>query len=66
MNREQIIMELKEEIRRRFMLLTEDEKNLIRRNRQTPYARVLRKVLGQELLSGLRTADFNENLNREI
>jgi hypothetical protein len=48
---------LKQEIRQRFMNLTEEEKNIIRRNKETPYAQVLRKVLGRELLSGLRVAD---------
>ena len=54
---------LKEEIRQRFMALTEDEKNLIRQNKDTPYARVLRKVLGKKLLSGLRVANPRENLD---
>jgi len=49
---------LKEEIRQRFMALTEEEKNLIRQNKETPYAKVLRKVLGEELLSGLRVANM--------
>jgi len=37
--------------------LTEDEQDLIRQNKGTPYAMVLRKVLGDELLSGMRVAD---------
>jgi|TARA_R110000824_G_scaffold234899_2_gene423594 hypothetical protein len=54
---------LKKEIRKRFMALTEEEKNLIRQNRETPYAKVLRKVLGEELLSGLRVANSGQKLN---
>jgi len=57
MDREQIIMQLKQEIRQRFMSLSENEKNIIRQNKETPYAQVLRKVLGQELLSGLRVSN---------
>jgi hypothetical protein len=57
MNKEQIIMQLKQEIRQRFMSLSENEKNIIRKNKETPYAQVLRKVLGQELLSGLRVSN---------
>jgi len=45
------------------MALTEEEKNLIRQNRETPYAKVLRKVLGEELLSGLRVANSGQKLN---
>ena len=37
--------------------LTVNEKNIIRQNKETPYAQVLRKVLGQELLSGLRVSN---------
>tara|TARA_R110002153_G_scaffold45142_1_gene127394 strand:- start:96 stop:287 length:192 start_codon:yes stop_codon:yes gene_type:complete len=57
MDREQIIMQLKQEIRQRFMSLSENEKNIIRQNKETPYAQILRKVLGQELLSGLRVSN---------
>jgi hypothetical protein len=57
MDREEIIMQLQSEIRERFMALTEDEQDLIRQNKGTPYSMVLRKVLGEELLSGLRVAD---------
>jgi len=56
MDREQIILQLKQEIKQRFMELSEEEKNIIRENKDTPYGMVLRQVLGQELLSGLNTA----------
>jgi hypothetical protein len=39
------------------MALSEEEQDLIRQNKGTPYAMVLRKVLGDELLSGMRVAD---------
>ena len=55
MDREQIILQLKQEIKQRFMELSEEEKNIIRENKDTPYGMVLRQVLGQELLSGLNT-----------
>jgi hypothetical protein len=57
MDREEVMMQLQSEIRERFMALTEDEQDLIRQNKGTPYAMVLRKVLGDELLSGMRVAD---------
>lgn len=57
MDREEVIMQLQSEIRERFSALSEDEQDLIRQNKGTPYAMVLRKVLGDELLSGMRVAD---------
>ena len=57
MDREEFIMQLQGEIRERFLALTEDEQDLIRQNKGTPYAMVLRKVLGEELLSGMRVSD---------
>lgn len=57
MDREQIILQLKQEIKQRFMELSEEEKNIIRENKDTPYGMILRQVLGQELLSGLNTAN---------
>ena len=57
MDREEVMRQLQGEIRERFLALTEDEQDLIRQNKGTPYAMVLRKVLGEELLSGMRVAD---------
>jgi hypothetical protein len=57
MDREEFIMQLQGEIRERFLALTEDEQDLIRQNKGTPYAMVLRKVLGNDLLSGMRVAN---------
>ena len=57
MDREEIIRNVQNEIRERFMALSEEEQDLIRQNKGTPYSMVLRKVLGEELLSGMRVAD---------
>lgn len=57
MDREEVMMQLQGEIRERFLALTEDEQDLIRQNKGTPYAMVLRKVLGNDLLSGMRVAN---------
>lgn len=57
MDREEFIIQLQGEIRERFLALTEDEQDLIRQNKGTPYAMVLRKVLGNDLLSGMRVAN---------
>jgi hypothetical protein len=56
MNREKIITEIKEGIKQRFIELSEEEKNIIRQNKDTSYGMLLRQILGQELLSGLYTA----------
>lgn len=52
-----MMAQIQAEIRERFSALSEDEQDLIRQNKGTPYAMVLRKVLGDELLSGMRVAD---------
>ena len=57
MDREEIMMQLQGEIRERFIALSKEEQDLIRQNKGTPYAMVLRKVLGDKLLSGMRVAD---------
>jgi hypothetical protein len=57
MDREEMMAQIQAEIRERFSALSEDEQDLIRQNKGTPYAVVLRKVLGDELLSGMRVAD---------
>lgn len=57
MNRKKIITEIKEGIKQRFIELSEEEKNIIRQNKDTPYGMLLRQILGKELLSGLNTAN---------
>ena len=64
MSKEKSIAELRKEIKQRFMALSEEEKNIIRENKNTPYGIVLKKVLGDELLLGLRTADGKQLLNK--
>ena len=64
MDKEQVIIQLKEEIKQRFINLSEEEKNIIRENKNGVYATVLRKVLGSELLSGLRAKDGVNFLNK--
>ncbi len=59
MDREQVIMELKEEIKQRFINLSEEEKNVMRENKNGAYAMILRQVLGEELLSGLNLRNGN-------
>ena len=59
MDREQVIMELKEEIKQRFINLSEEEKNVMRENKNGAYAMILRQVLGEELLSGLNVRNGN-------
>ena len=57
MDRAQLITQLKQEIKERFAALTEAEKNVIRQNKETDHAQVLRKVFGTELLSDLKVKD---------
>jgi hypothetical protein len=57
MDREEMMAQIQAEIRERFSALSEDEQDLIRQNKGTPYAMVLRKVLGNDLLSGMRVAN---------
>jgi len=61
MDREELLGQLRAEIQQRFMDLSEDQKNVIRENRDTEYAQLLREVLGQELLSGLRAGPPSQN-----
>tara|TARA_B110000259_G_C13845549_1_gene334550 strand:+ start:538 stop:741 length:204 start_codon:yes stop_codon:yes gene_type:complete len=56
MDEKEFIASLQAEIRDRFMQLTDKEKEFIRSNVGTPYATLLRKVLGEKVLGGLRVA----------
>jgi len=55
MDREELLTQMREEIRQRFLALSEEEQEVIRENRDTQYAQILREVLGEEILAGLRT-----------
>ena len=57
MDKEEIIKELQKGIISRFMELDEGEKNLIRSSSGTPYAIIMRKIIGEEILSGLRSGE---------
>tara|TARA_R110002167_G_scaffold314214_1_gene519919 strand:+ start:291 stop:506 length:216 start_codon:yes stop_codon:yes gene_type:complete len=57
MDKEELLIELKNGIRARFMELDEVEKDLIRANSGTPYSVAIRKVIGEDLLSGLRSGE---------
>ena len=64
MDREEIILQLKQEIKQRFMELSEEEKNIIRENKDTSYGMVLRQILGQELWSVLSAGDGTRLFNK--
>lgn len=64
MSKEKSIAELRKEIKQRFMALSEEEKNIIRENKNTPYSILLKEVLGNELLSGLINTDKKQLLNK--
>jgi hypothetical protein len=56
MDEQQFIASIQAEIRDRFMQLTDKEKDIIRSNVGTPYANLLRRVLGEKILGALRVA----------
>jgi len=64
MDREELIAELQQNIRARFIELSDEEKDLIRAGTGTPYANALRKVIGEELLSGLRSGDPQDTVKQ--
>jgi|TARA_R110000823_G_scaffold60435_1_gene144565 hypothetical protein len=57
MDRKELMQELQQSIKNRFMELEEDEKNLIRSSSGTPYAILMRKIIGDEILGALRSGD---------
>lgn len=57
MDKEELIKELQQGIISRFMELDEGEKNLIRSSSGTPYAIIMRKIIGEEILSGLSSGE---------
>jgi len=64
MKKEKTISQVKQGIKKRFMKLSEEEKNIIRENKNTPYSMLLKEVLGDELLSGLINTDGRQLLNK--
>ena len=58
--REEIIGQLHAEMLERFTNLSDEERDIMRANKGTPYERVLRKVIGEEILGGLNTRAENK------
>ena len=56
MDEQEFLASLQAEIRDRFMQLTDKERDIIRSNSGTAYATLLRIVLGDKVLGGLKTA----------
>jgi len=54
MDREELLGQIRSEIQQRFMDLSDREKEIIRENRDSEYAQLLRDVLGSDLLGNLR------------
>ena len=50
---------LREEMRERFENLSDNEKDIMRQNKGTAYERILRKVIGEDILGGQFTAPAN-------
>ena len=57
MERSELILELQNEIRQNFMNLSEDEQEIIRANKGSDYANLLRKIIPEELWGGLITRE---------
>lgn len=57
MDRKELIAEIQKSIIDRFMELDEADKNLVRSSSGTPYAILMRKIIGEEILSGLRSGE---------
>ena len=53
MTREEFYEELQLGIVERFQQLSEEDQNVVRKNGDSEYARVMRKFLGKEILDGL-------------
>jgi len=65
MDRSEFIAELQMEIRDNFMNLSENEQDIIRANTGSDYANLLRKIIPEELWSGLRVKEPTGNLLRK-
>ncbi len=59
MDRSEFIAELQREIRENFMSLSEDEQDIVRANKGSDYANLLRKIIPEELWGGLITKESN-------
>ena len=57
MERSELILELQNEIRQNFVNLSEEEQEIIRANKGSDYANLLRKIIPEELRGGLITRE---------
>ena len=57
MERSELILELQNEIRQNFVNLSEEEQEIIRANKGSDYANLLRKIIPEELGGGLITRE---------
>lgn len=53
--RQVVISQIQKEIRQRFSTLDEGDKRVIRGNAKSHYAKILSRVLGPEILDGIKT-----------
>ena len=58
--REEIVGQLHAGMLERFTNLSDEERDIMRANKGTPYEIVLRKVIGEEILGGLNTRPGNK------
>jgi len=56
MDNEEVLSKVRTGIQKRYASLSNDEKTILKQNKNTPYAELLRKVIGQEVLSNLSTS----------
>jgi len=66
MDREELLGQIRSEIQQRFMDLGDREKEIIRENRDSEYAQLLRDVLGPDLLGNLRAGRPQGNERRGL
>lgn len=54
---DEAIVELRQQIVNNFNSLTDDEKDVVRRNKGTEYARIIRKIIPEAIISGLSSGE---------
>ena len=54
MKQSEFLAKLQAEVKARFIKLSNEEKSIMRANVGTPYAKILKEVLGEKILGGLR------------
>lgn len=53
--RQQVVSEIQREIRQRFFQLSEQDQKVIRGNAKSHYAKIMTRVLGPEIINGIKT-----------